>query len=51
MAQNIFKGLGIALLTPFTQEGEVDYQDLLTISWPTVPIFFVFLPQQARLLR
>lgn len=28
MAQNIFKGLGIALVTPFTVEGEVDYQAL-----------------------
>ena len=28
MAQNIFKGLGIALVTPFTQEGEVDYTAL-----------------------
>ncbi len=26
MARNIFKGLGIALITPFTPEGEVDYQ-------------------------
>ncbi len=26
--QNIFKGLGIALITPFTQDGEVDYQAL-----------------------
>ena len=28
MAQNIFKGLGIALVTPFTQEGEADYTAL-----------------------
>ncbi len=28
MAQNIFKGLGVALVTPFTAEGEVDYQAL-----------------------
>lgn len=28
MAQNIFKGLGIALITPFTPEGEVDYKAL-----------------------
>ena len=28
MAQNIFKGLGIALITPFTQDGEVDYKAL-----------------------
>lgn len=26
--QNIFKGLGIALITPFTENGEVDYQSL-----------------------
>jgi len=25
MAQNIFKGLGIALVTPFKPNGEVDY--------------------------
>ena len=28
MAQNIFKGLGIALVTPFTADGEVDYTSL-----------------------
>lgn len=28
MAHNIFKGLGIALITPFTQSGEVDYLSL-----------------------
>ena len=28
MAQNIFKGLGIALVTPFTSNGEVDYPSL-----------------------
>lgn len=28
MAQNIFRGLGIALITPFTQDGEVDYPAL-----------------------
>jgi 4-hydroxy-tetrahydrodipicolinate synthase len=28
MAQNIFKGLGIALVTPFDQDGEVDYKAL-----------------------
>ncbi len=26
MAQNIFKGLGIALITPFKTDGSVDYQ-------------------------
>ena len=25
MAHNIFKGLGVALVTPFTSTGEVDY--------------------------
>lgn len=29
MAQNIFKGLGIALITPFTEQGEVDYEALV----------------------
>ena len=28
MAQNIFKGLGIALITPFTLNGEIDYKAL-----------------------
>ena len=28
MARNIFKGLGIALVTPFTPSGEVDYESL-----------------------
>ena len=28
MARNIFKGLGIALVTPFTADGQVDYQSL-----------------------
>ena len=28
MARNIFKGLGIALLTPFTADGQVDYKSL-----------------------
>ena len=28
MARNIFKGLGIALITPFTSDGEVDYKSL-----------------------
>ena len=28
MARNIFKGLGIALITPFTTDGEVEYKSL-----------------------
>lgn len=28
MAHNVFKGLGIALITPFTKEGTVDYRSL-----------------------
>ena len=28
MKQNIFRGLGIALITPFTEQGEVDYEAL-----------------------
>ena len=31
MAHNIFKGLGIALITPFTLEGKVDYNSLRRI--------------------
>ena len=28
MAHNVFKGLGIALVTPFNQDGAVDYTAL-----------------------
>ena len=28
MARNIFRGLGIALVTPFTPDGQVDYKSL-----------------------
>ena len=28
MARNIFRGLGIALVTPFTSDGQVDYKSL-----------------------
>ena len=31
MARNIFKGLGIALVTPFTANGEVDYKAILRL--------------------
>ena len=31
MVQNIFKGLGIALITPFTTGGEVDYPALIRL--------------------
>ena len=31
MANNIFKGLGIALITPFTADGQVDYDSLKRI--------------------
>lgn len=31
MSKNIFKGLGIALVTPFTKTGEVDYKSLENI--------------------
>lgn len=31
MARNIFKGLGIALITPFTANGEVDYKALVRL--------------------
>ena len=31
MAHNIFRGLGIALITPFTTNGEVDYKALLRL--------------------
>ena len=30
MARNIFKGLGVALITPFTSDGNVDYKLLDT---------------------
>lgn len=28
MARNIFKGLGVALITPFTSDGSVDFKSL-----------------------
>ena len=28
MARNIFKGLGVALVTPFTSDGSVDFKSL-----------------------
>ena len=31
MVRNIFKGLGIALITPFKQSGEVDYEALMRL--------------------
>ena len=31
MGQNIFKGLGIALVTPFNEDGSVDYQSLRSL--------------------
>lgn len=31
MARNIFRGLGIALITPFTKDGEVDYKALVRL--------------------
>ena len=31
MARNIFKGLGIALITPFTLDGKVDYKSLMRL--------------------
>ena len=31
MVQNIFKGLGIALITPFTADGQVDYPSLIRL--------------------
>jgi len=31
MVHNIFKGLGIALITPFKEDGSVDYEALLRL--------------------
>ena len=31
MVQNIFKGLGIALITPFKEDGAVDYEAILRL--------------------
>ena len=31
MAYNILRGLGIALITPFTPDGEVDYKALVRL--------------------
>lgn len=31
MVRNIFKGLGIALVTPFAKDGAVDYKSLIRL--------------------
>ena len=31
MVHNIFKGLGIALITPFKEDGSVDYEALMRL--------------------
>ena len=31
MVRNIFKGLGIALVTPFNADGSVDYKSLIRL--------------------
>ena len=31
MVHNIFKGLGIALITPFLEDGSVDYKSLIRL--------------------
>ena len=31
MVRNIFKGLGIALITPFCEDGSVDYKSLVRL--------------------
>lgn len=31
MVHNIFKGLGIALITPFKEDGSVDYESLMRL--------------------
>ena len=31
MVRNIFKGLGIALITPFLEDGSVDYKSLIRL--------------------
>ena len=31
MVHNIFKGLGIALITPFKEDGSVDYEALIRL--------------------
>lgn len=51
MAQNIFKGLGIALITPFTQDGEVDYKALTRLVDYQIQNgadFYAFWRQQAK---
>ncbi len=53
MAQNIFKGLGIALITPFKTDGSVDYQALKRLEefqLTMVQISFVSSPQLVRCL-
>ena len=44
MAQNKFKGLGIALITPFKSDGEVDYEALTRLvsdtEWRGFPVYY-----------
>lgn len=54
MMQNIFKGLGIALVTPFASDGSVDYQalnKLLDYQLNNGADFFVYLPQRVKRLH
>ena len=50
MARNIFKGLGVALITPFTSDGNVDYKSLTRLVEYQIDNSSVYLPRQARLL-
>ena len=52
MVHNIFKGLGIALITPFLEDGSVDYKSLIRLvqyQLDNGADSFAFSPQQARL--
>lgn len=54
MAYNIFKGMGIALVTPFTQDGSVDYpalKRLIEYQLTNGADFSVYWLQPVRLLH
>ena len=53
MAHNIFKGLGIALITPFQEDGSVDYKALIRLVeyQITEPISSVSWQQREKLPR
>ena len=51
MAHNIFKGLGIALITPFLEDGSVDYKSLVRLVEYQLANGADFLRLQVKLQR